>query len=215
MVTIFGCSHLRLSFLVPAARFLLPMPATGGLFMDHKQLRFFRKICEEKSINRAAQKTFHQPAGPEQIHCEAGERGRGPSIGAHARGGSADRCGPAAGTARRAVSGGARRYPAPAARHAGRAPPADRLLYGAAAGTAVPVFRPLHGRPPGGEVPLSQLHGYRTQPCLPERQLRSGDQHRPFGAGVCGAGLHEKPHRHHLFPAPISCTASPRPAFRT
>lgn len=58
MVTIFGCSHLRLSFLVPAARFLLPMPATGGLFMDHKQLRFFRKICEEKSINRAAQKLF-------------------------------------------------------------------------------------------------------------------------------------------------------------
>ena len=26
--------------------------------MDHKQLRFFRKICEEKSINRAAQKLF-------------------------------------------------------------------------------------------------------------------------------------------------------------
>ena len=26
--------------------------------MDHKQLRFFRKICEEKSINRAAQKLY-------------------------------------------------------------------------------------------------------------------------------------------------------------
>lgn len=26
--------------------------------MDYKQLKFFRKICEEKSINRAAQKLF-------------------------------------------------------------------------------------------------------------------------------------------------------------